>query len=355
MSNNSRPLHTEEPSAGGGDEFDDLFDYDANMNDHEDPFSENYIEDKERQRMKEAEVKSKGGDVLGIDDAVEVTRKPRAPRVKLDENRLLSSNGIPKLRNRAKHHLKFKGKGHEYSDAERLLSMYQIWLDDMFPKARFLDALRMVEKMGHKKRIQMMRMEWINEGKPQTVHEDSLFDEPTLPSIEDDGRENTSSRVAPIFETTAAGRPKTPVPNDSNGADTEMDEDLYGATPRASTQRPVDSTEQHDFLLGGTRTSIFAPAKEIVQDGPDDDELDALMAEAEAEQSETVTKVNKPATFHSKPVNNSTEDDDLDALLAEEEMLRAAADKRAPASRPPVLHGEFHDEMEAMADMDDMW
>jgi hypothetical protein len=27
--------------------------------------------------------------------------------------RLLSANGIPKLRGKAKHHLKFKGKGHE--------------------------------------------------------------------------------------------------------------------------------------------------------------------------------------------------------------------------------------------------
>ncbi|PBP26654.1 DSHCT domain-containing protein [Diplocarpon rosae] len=354
MSTISRPLPSEGPSAGVGDEFDDLFNYDANMDDPDDPFSENYVGTKDKQRLKETEAKSKGADGLGIDDAVEVTRKPRAPRVKLDENRLLSSNGIPKLRNRAKHHLKFKGKGHEYSDAEKLLSMYQIWLDDLFPKARFLDALGMVEKMGHKKRMQMMRMEWINEGKPQAVHEDSLFDEPTLPSTENDKREKTTSTVAPIFEAAAVGRPKTPIPNDSNGADTEIYEDLYGATPRPLIQRRVESIEPQESLIGEARTSIFGPAKTVEQDEPDDDELDVLMAEAKAEHSETVTQSNKSGTLPSKP-NDGTEDDDLDALLAEEDMLKDAGKKSAPTTnKPEIVRDAFEDEMEAMADMEDM-
>lgn len=67
---------------------------------------------------------------LGIDEEVEVERKARAPRVKLDETRslplllfhifktnktyrLLSQAGIPKLRRIAGSKLKFKGKGHE--------------------------------------------------------------------------------------------------------------------------------------------------------------------------------------------------------------------------------------------------
>lgn len=82
---NTRPLPTEGPSAGG-DEFDDLFNYDADVND---PFSENYVAPsaKERQREIDAAAKAKGGAGLGIDEEVEVTRKARAPRVKLDENR----------------------------------------------------------------------------------------------------------------------------------------------------------------------------------------------------------------------------------------------------------------------------
>lgn len=50
---------------------------------------------------------------LGIDEEVEIAKKPRVPRVKLDEARLLSDAGIKKLRKTAKDKLKFKGKGHE--------------------------------------------------------------------------------------------------------------------------------------------------------------------------------------------------------------------------------------------------
>ena len=49
---------------------------------------------------------------LGFDEEVEVARKPRAPRVKLDEERLLSTKGLPELRKRAKG-FKSRGRGYE--------------------------------------------------------------------------------------------------------------------------------------------------------------------------------------------------------------------------------------------------
>ena len=53
-----------------------------------------------------------GGRGLGIDEEVKV-RKPRPPVAKLDETRLLSEKGIPRLRRISKDRLRFKGKGHE--------------------------------------------------------------------------------------------------------------------------------------------------------------------------------------------------------------------------------------------------
>lgn len=83
----NRPLPTEGPSAGG-DEFDDLFDYDGDIND---PFSENYVvpqrKDDLNNASKDSGSKGKSAAGLGIDEEIEVTRKPRAPRVKLDEHR----------------------------------------------------------------------------------------------------------------------------------------------------------------------------------------------------------------------------------------------------------------------------
>ena len=56
--------------------------------------------------------KRKEPDTLGIDKEIDVTKKARVPRVKLDDVRLLSDKGIPKLRKTAPK-LKLKGKGHE--------------------------------------------------------------------------------------------------------------------------------------------------------------------------------------------------------------------------------------------------
>jgi replication fork protection complex subunit Csm3/Swi3 len=84
MSSATSPLPSNEPIADG-DEFGDLFDYD--IDDENDPFSENYKPPAAKEREKEAAEKAKNDVALGIDNEVEVTRKARAPRVKLDENR----------------------------------------------------------------------------------------------------------------------------------------------------------------------------------------------------------------------------------------------------------------------------
>jgi replication fork protection complex subunit Csm3/Swi3 len=52
------------------------------------------------------------GDGLGIDEEIIITKK-RIPIPKLDDNRLLSDPGIPRLRKISKERLRFKGKGHE--------------------------------------------------------------------------------------------------------------------------------------------------------------------------------------------------------------------------------------------------
>jgi replication fork protection complex subunit Csm3/Swi3 len=170
----------------------------------------------------------------------------------------------------------------------------------------------MVEKTGHKKRMQMMRMEWINEGKPRSsVHEDSLFDEPALPPRENSEREKTATRVAPIFEKRAGERPKTPVPN----AEMDMDDDIYDATPRPKLRKPAEEpVSQTDSLFGGTTQSIFGPAKTIIEDGLDEDELDALMGELDEEALQNDLQ---PAIGTTKPavaVTQEIDDDEMEAM-----------------------------------------
>ena len=68
--------------AAGGDDLDDLFDYDAGLDEvfaNLDPRNITAPTDSLRKAPVDAG--------LGIDKEVEVVKKPRTPRVKLDENR----------------------------------------------------------------------------------------------------------------------------------------------------------------------------------------------------------------------------------------------------------------------------
>ncbi|CAI6340289.1 unnamed protein product [Periconia digitata] len=161
-----------------------------------------------------ANKKLTGDDVLGLEEEIKVT-KTKQPIPKLDGELLLSDLGIPKLRKISKDRLKLKGKGHEYGDVARLLNMYQLWLDGLYPRAKFADGLFMIEKLGHTKNIQMMRKEWIDEGRPKNKsdHEDEVQDEimagqpardsaETGPVTDDDGpREKQPERQEPANQT----------------------------------------------------------------------------------------------------------------------------------------------------------
>ncbi|KAM7188827.1 Replication Fork Protection Component Swi3 domain containing protein [Naviculisporaceae sp. PSN 640] len=266
---------------------------------------------------KKNDKKRKGDDILGIDEQIDLTKKARVPRIKLDENRLLSDKGIPELQRRAKK-LRLKGKGHEFSDAARLLSFYQQWLDDLFPKATFLDALAMVEKAGHKTQLKLNRMKWIDDLKPKPSVSTSLDDDDPF-AEPDSAVPRQPSRIAPIFEkaTSAAAALGAGTSGNDHPGDDDLfgDDDIYNATPK----RDVQSRPAGD-------------------DVPDDDDLDALMAEAEANettaQNKDTTRRTVPTSFGSifggggvtasKPAPQPTpsaepDDDDLEALMAEAE------------------------------------
>ncbi|KAI0018099.1 Swi3-domain-containing protein [Xylariomycetidae sp. FL0641] len=294
---------------------------DINNYDIDDPFAS------ENEREKNASANSnkrKGANALGIDEEVSVAKKARVPRVKLDESRLLSEKGIPRLRRKAGD-LKFKGKGHEFSDAARLLSFYQLWLDDLFPKAKFLDALGMVEKTGHKKYMRMKRMEWIDDLKPKpnvSADFDEIFGEANEPEEREPAK--FPARVAPIFENRPSQRPKTPV-RDSVFGD---DEDLYDATPR----QPAPN--------GPGLSSIFGHGGDVQQNGePDDDELDALMAEEEAHRAAPTSIFGNGGKSKESRSQQEFDEDDLDALMAE-------AEAQPSVRKPAAAHEE--DDLDAL-------
>jgi replication fork protection complex subunit Csm3/Swi3 len=192
----------------------------------------------------------------------------------------------------------------------------------------------MVEKLGHKKRIQMMRGEWINEDKPGYQHssaqpEEDIFGELSLPPREQRTEAEKEKPLAPIFQRREEGRETTPGAGLFVQGD-EGEEDLYNATPRVS--RTQEDPPAAAAAAAGELVSIFGPP--LVR---------ALTISPEAEAEEL------PDDF-----------DELDALLAEQGMDAAAsaATKKSAADAPndvSMREQDFDDEMEAMAEMGMEW
>ena len=153
----------------------------------------------------------------------------------------------------------------------RLLNVYQLWLDDLYPRAKFADALAIIEKLGHTKRMQTMRREWINERKSrQSLGED----------VEEPAGEQTSSELGQdqSWDIKSRERPRTPI------AVAEDDDELYAATPKAArddgTTRRNGDTEDL-FLEDSTKAVPILGQKsdsETKEDNFDDDDEDALLA-----------------------------------------------------------------------------
>ncbi|RAK75570.1 Chromosome segregation in meiosis protein 3 [Aspergillus fijiensis CBS 313.89] len=207
--------------------------------------------------------------ILGVDDKVQVSKHRRFV-AKLDESRLLSQSGIPKLRRTSRQRLRLKGKGHEvydhqhrhhfsptanfmeqFSDVARLLNFYQLWLDDLYPRAKFADGLAMIEKLGHSKRLQTMRREWIDEEKPKALTAD--INQQVLDGLSADMDPATTVETS---DTALGG-----TISGSRRGDIMFDlAQLHAPTPESNKQIPESC---------------------VADDTPEDDELDILLREFE--------------------------------------------------------------------------
>jgi replication fork protection complex subunit Csm3/Swi3 len=259
-------------------------------------------------------------------DAEVKVRKPRKPVPKLDEKLLLSDAGVPKLRRTAKTKLKFKGKGHEFSDISRLSSMYQLWLDDMYPRAKFRDALAMVEKLGHSKRMQITRKAWIDATKPSRREES--------PERREDVADVGEGEVV-----TSGGLDVLPEPEG---------EERTGSGARDTTGNAQSEQNSHGDEV------------------PEDDELDALMAEHDeppAESAKPPAQKPRRGPFEEDgpEEDEMNNEDELDALMAEEESrtnntankskqsgTQAASNAKTTESEPA---NDFADEEDVLAEM----
>ncbi|EGE85281.1 replication fork protection complex subunit Csm3/Swi3 [Blastomyces dermatitidis ATCC 18188] len=321
---------------------DDLFDYDVGLDEILEQTDLNQHNDSSNPASRRNdEPADSNGASLGLDEEIKVAPK-RRPVAKLDEARLLSPAGIPKLRKNAKTKLKFRGKGHEYSDAMRLLNFYQLWLDDLYPRAKFADGLAMIEKLGHSKRIQIMRKEWIDEGKPRLYaadrDEETNNDTTQLPAsnaaaASSDGHPQTENdnELFPAATTNTARRdPRTsPVQRNNSTVDSSTENHIpsifgggEGGKGKAAEHYNADSDDDL-FVRGDRNDNAHVDINKLaghVENSPEDDELEALLAEhegagmpsgLESKPSTTTTAMAKGSGSGLPPVSAF---DDLDAM-----------------------------------------
>jgi replication fork protection complex subunit Csm3/Swi3 len=220
-----------------------------------------------------------------------------------------------------------------------MLNLYQLWLDDLYPKAKFKDGLTMVEKLGHTKRMQVSRKAWIDESKSMRRREDEDV-EMRLGGVEGQAQED-NDEIFPI--------PKEPVngQEQSNGGADAPDEDeldaLMGEEPGAAMPtRAIDN--------GPPKSQ--APFQD--DDEPDEDELDALLNE----DRQPTPQSKQQATKQKGPFEDDEDDEDeLDALLAEESQATGNKDgiadntSNTQHSTDKGQEADFADDEEAMADM----
>lgn len=144
----------------------------------------------------------------------------------------------------------------------RLLNAYQLWLDDLYPRAKFADGLAIIEKLGHKKRMQTMRREWINEGKPQERLR-SLGEGAEQPADQEKLGQDQS------WEVELKERPRTPI-----------DDDLYTATPRSPRNKGTTqgNSDTEEFVLGEMIKTVPEKCGSPAREENFDDDEEAMLS-----------------------------------------------------------------------------
>lgn len=221
-----------------------------------------------------------------------------------------------------------------------MLNLYQLWLDDLYPKAKFKDGLTMVEKLGHTKRMQVSRRAWIDESKGFRRREDEDA-ETRIGDVEGQGEDNDE-----IFPIPSRSKESGPGHEQSGGADAPDEDELdalMGEEPSAAA--PPNTA-------GNGPTKPQGPFQD--DDEPDEDELDALLNE----EPRPAVQPKQQTTKQKGPFEDDEDDEDeLDALLAEEPQknkVNSAATGNTGGDQPSKDNGredDFADDEEAMAEM----
>lgn len=188
----------------------------------------------------------------------------------------------------------------------------------------------MVEKVGHSKRMQVTRKAWLDDTKASRR---GLSPDPQATGV-GDVRERAADRESSIFGDLDAE--KTPA-----GRDAPDDDELDALMAEAGASAVSTAPKQQSAPFG--------------KDEPDDDELNALLAESAPNQP--AAPVAAQSTIRRGPFEQDSDDEDeLEALMAEQGSSTSHVTKDPQGtsgadSSAKESNNDFADEEEVMASM----
>ena len=151
----------------------------------------------------------------------------------------------------------------------RLLNTYQLWLDELYPRAKFEDGLVIIEQLGHTKRMQIMRREWINGEKPRESL-GSLEEGAAKPAGQQNLREDRS------WDLKSGQELRAPIPPAG------VDNDVYAATQKSSHDGMAKSDGDKEIIssedITGTYPIVGQKYGSSAREADFNDDEEALLA-----------------------------------------------------------------------------
>ena len=163
-----------------------------------------------------------------------------------------------------------------------------MWLDDLYPRAKFADGLAIIEKLGHKKRMQVMRKEWISESKLKRTED--------VNSTRSSEQASANERRSPL---------KASSPDQATNEDAPADHDGL----RGSTSNLDAAGNQILTSNAAAEESLFIPDGGDEEDQPPEDDLDAILAESEARRL-TINDAQEPSGSPNMTVDHFADDEE---------------------------------------------
>ncbi|THH26470.1 hypothetical protein EUX98_g7723 [Antrodiella citrinella] len=294
----------------------------------------------------------------GKKDGADGEKPKRKQPPKLDEARLLGPNGFPVL---VKHTKSFKprGKGHEASDLNRLMQIYQFWAHKMYPKNHFGENVQRIEKLCHSKRMGVAMSVWrdeskglINGRKPQEPEDDATSDtEDVDQGVEGRARSSPareSSASAPGSPTRGshASSPLRPPSSASDRTSTYGDDDIdIDALIQEDAERQASShARQPSPPLNPPSNHYRSNPKPVP--GPDDMDEDEDLWSSFNDNSifddpSILATSSTVATSMNSRIEHEEDDEDEWQIMREqeeeEERMRAQKQRPPPAPAKPAL------------------